>query len=213
PYGPELESLPHALVAGTPLPSTALLLSNRPGVSLPPALRADTNTEIVLNVLRGVPPPLDAATAERFDADVLLAVWALTDREGALAGAERVVAAARACAFGVQQSEAAAWFSCWVNGVRDEQHLGTDAECFDAMLPLVASVLDAPRDYDLFWIGEYSDIIVANSMLNSGAVEIEEHPELDLSVMHTPLDLHDLTRFTATRGSRLLTVRSEKTYT
>jgi len=49
-------------------------------------------------------------------------------------------------------------------------------------------------------------------MLNSGAVQVEEHPELDLAVMETPLTLHDLVRFAPLSAFRLLTVRSENTY-
>jgi hypothetical protein len=72
-------------------------------------------------------------------------------------------------------------------------------------------VLDRPRDADLFWIVEYSDLLRDGAMLNSGAVQIEEYPALDLAVMETPLWLHDLVRLTAVSGIRLLTVHSENT--
>jgi hypothetical protein len=123
-----------------------------------------------------------------------------------------VADAARAGAFSVRWSAEAAQFACWVRGFRRDEGLQNDADAFRVMLPLVADMLDNPRIADLYWIGEYSDLIHDGAMLNSGAVQIEEYPDLDLSVMETPLWLHDLVRFSALSCFRLLTVRSENTF-
>ena len=56
-------------------------------------------------------------------------------------------------------------------------------------------------------------MIRSNAMRYSGAVQVEEYPDLDLAVLDTPLDLHDLTRLSCSALPRLLTVRSENTYT
>lgn len=44
-------------------------------------------------------------------------------------------------------------------------------------------------------------------------MQVEEDPDLDLAVLDTPLDLHDLTRLSCSALPRLLTIRSENTYT
>jgi hypothetical protein len=77
----------------------------------------------------------------------------------------------------------------------------------------VKQLIDNPKDFDLYWVGEYSDALQANSLLGSGAVQIEDDRSLDLTIMQTPLRLHDLTRMTVAGCTRLLTVRSENTYT
>lgn len=215
PYGPGLDA-PHIMLGGVPLPGASLTLSNEPGVPSPAAWRADTLTETVLRALaddagRRAIAAADAVTSDRFDADHLVAIWACLEPEAALARRGRLVAAARAGLFGVFREPEAAYVACWVTSSLDAEARDVEA-AYATLLPQVATALDRPRDLDLVWIGEYSDVIRAESMLNSGAVEIEEHPDLDLSVMQTPLRLHDLTRFSAMEGCRVLTVRTENTY-
>jgi hypothetical protein len=217
PYGPELDGQPHIVAGGQARPGTVLTLSNLAGSPTPVALLADTSAEMALRLLRSSRLEDFAAdiavTSGRCDADGLLAVWALLNPDEALARAEAVGEAARAGLYGVRRSSEAAQFACWVNGFRHDEGLADEADAFRALLPLVATALDRPREFDLCWIGEYSDLIHDGAMLNSGAVQIEEYPELDLAILETPLWLHDIVRFSAVSGFRLLTVRSENTFT
>lgn len=217
PFGPELDHARHAVVAGRPRPDTALTVSNLPGLRVPASQRADTSAEMVLDLLRSgraveALHGVEAVTCDEFHADGLLSLWALLNAERALALAAQVREAAHVGTFGVSQSSEARQFACWVTSFREERGLGDVAESYAAMLPLVESMLVSPREHDLTWIGEYSDVIRAESMLTSGAVEIIDHDGIDLSIMHTPLRLHDITRFTAMRNFRVLTVRTENTY-
>ena len=218
PFGPELDGMPQVLVGGEARPRAMLTLSQRASSPTPPALLADTTAEMALKLLRSrefrpIVDTVEAVTSERCDADSLLAVWALLNPDEALLRAEHVGEAARAGTFHVRRSSEAAQFACWINGFRRDEGLAEEADAFRAMLPLVAAALDRPRDFDLCWIGEYSDLIHDSAMLDSGAVQIEEYPELDLAIMETPLWLHDMVRFSALSGFRVLTVRSENTYT
>ena len=220
PDGPELDSVPHLRLGRTPGGRAApvLELGTEPGIALPAALRADTTTGVVLNLLRSAEEGqklhgIGAVTSADFSGDYLCALWALTEPEAALARAERLGEAARAAEFGVCRSEEAAQFACFVRAYPEESGLTEPVLLYSALLPQVARLLDAPREFDLYWIGEYSDVLRANHLLHSGAVQIEDYPELDLTIMQTPLRLHDLTRLTATSGFRLLTIRSENTYT
>jgi hypothetical protein len=218
PYGPPNAEEPHVLAGGLAQPGTVLVLSNLAGSSTPAALLADTTAEMALRLLCSPRAPdltagAIAVTSERCDADSLLTVWALLNPEEALAHSEQVDEAARAGRYGVRRSAEAAQFACWVNGFRTDEGLSDEADAFRAMVPLVLTALDHPREFDLSWIGEYSDLIHDSAMLNSGAVQIEEYPELDLAIMETPLRLHDMVRLSAVSGFRLLTVRSENTFT
>ena len=220
PDGPELDAVPHVRLGRTPggRAAPAMELGTEPGVTLPPALRADTTTGVVLNLLRspGDWQKLDgvsAVTSASFSGDLLCALWALTDPQGALARAEQIEESARAMEFGVCRSEEAAQIACFIRAYPEESGITEPVLLYSALLPQVARLLDAPREFDLYWIGEYSDVLRANHLLHSGAVQIEDYPELDLTIMQTPLRLHDLTRLTATSGFRLLTIRSENTYT
>ena len=198
-------------------PATALQLEPGPGLRLPPALWSDTVTGMVLRLLASersaVPAPLvDAVTATVFDGDTALAMWALTHPEEAAKREARLRAAARACAFGVAHDDELVQIACYFRSLAEDIGLEDAADLYQAALPCVGELLDHPRAFDLVWIGDYSDVIQSTSMLNSGAVEIDEHPDLDLTVLRTPLRLHDLTRLTAAAHTRVLTVRSENTY-
>lgn len=222
---------PCIVVNGPPDPRARLTLSNWPGSTTAAAYAADTGAEIVLRFL-GSPdaePALRAvrhASSPRFDGGALLALWALLHPDAALANAARLCAAARAIEFGIGEGIEARAFVCTVNAFAnpEESPLGSgiaalpeeerSVRLFEALLPQVGAMLENIHAFDLLWFGEYSDVLQSEHLLESGAVQIESLPELDLAVLDTPLRLHPLVALSATAGcSRLLTVRSENTYT
>lgn len=221
--------VPHVLIHGTGRPDSAVVLSQGPGVVASFGLRGDTATELALALLR-LPERerrlagIDVVSTEQFDLDALLAVWALVRPEEALRRAEQVVEAARAGAFSFYTSDIAAQFVCLFRGVlaaptapdgRSLQGLdrvSRGSTLFEALIPLVAAMLDDIRRFDEYWYLEYTDVIRSNALRYSGAVQVEELPALDLAILETPLDLHDLTRLSCSPLARLLTIRSENTY-
>jgi hypothetical protein len=220
PDGPEVDAVAHVRLGPTPYgrAAPALTLGTEPGITLPAAWRADTTAAVVLRLLRTPAGRealggLEAVTSDAFSGDRLLAMWALTAPEAALARAEAIDDAARAAEFGVCRSEEATQIACFLRAYPEETGVRHPALLYSALLPQVERLLDTPKAFDLYWIGEYSDVLRANHLLHSGAVQIEDYPELDLTVMQTPLRLHDFTRLTAAAMFRLLTVRSENTYT
>ncbi|MBI2760537.1 MAG: hypothetical protein HYX51_03820 [Chloroflexi bacterium] len=194
----------------------ALIIGATPDIRLESCMQAPTAAEAVLRLLASPERvrlnDIAAVSSGEYCGDHVLAAWALCEPAAALERADTVRAAARACAYGVCTSEAATHVACLFESYPEEAGVRDAGSLFLALLPRLAAILDRPRDFDLYWIGDYSDVIQSNSMLESGAVDIEEHPNLDLAVMHTPLRLHDFTRLTATSMSRILTVRSENTY-
>jgi len=225
------EATPYAAVGGSDDPRAQLVLSNWSGAATPPDLLADTCTEIVLRLLassrrQSYLGELQVATAGPFDAGMLLAVWALLHRDTALELAEPLVAAARAAEFGVATHADASAFVCTVNAYCDPiaspltgaiRGLGEQDRSgmlYDALLPQVEAMLRRIRDFDLLWVGEFSDILQSEALRNSGAVQVEAVPLLHLMILDTPLRLHPLVKLgIEPRRSRILTVRSENTYT
>lgn len=213
-----LWSMPHIRLGPAPAgaPRPALHLGNEPGIQLPPHLRADTAAEIVLRLLRAPEAAqlraIGAVTSAGFQAGHLLAMWALCEPAAALERAEPLTAAAHAVEFGVCRSTEAAQVACFLRTYPEESGVHDDAQLYQTLLPQVGRLLDRPKDFDLYWVGEYSDVIQSDSLLGSGAVQLEVYDEIDLTVLYTPLRLHDLVRYSATPTFRLLTVRSENTY-
>jgi hypothetical protein len=231
PPGAELDATPHIAVNAPPGPATLLSLSNQPNSTTPEALIMDTAVETALAALRdgaarACITHAEAVSCPAFDAGALLAVWALIEPEQAIARAEQLARLAHAAEFGVAHDLDATGFVCAINAFCDlaespiastlagQNEPERSATLFAALLPQVPALLENIRAFDLLWIGEYSDVLQSDSLLNSGAVQIESVPELDLVVLDTPLRLHPLIGLTVSAGrSRLLTVRSENTYT
>lgn len=230
PWRSPAASLPHVVVGGIARPGARLTLSNRPGTPTPATIAADTEAEIVLRLLRSpdaarLVDGADYASSPCFSAGALLALWALLNPDEALANEPRLRAAARAAEFGVTDGIEASAFVCTINAFErpDESPLGpaiaamSDDErrerLFEALLPQVGAMLQNIHAFDLLWFGEYSDVLQSEHLRDSGAVQVESLPDLDLVVLDTPLRLHPLVALTLSAGcSRLLTVRSENTY-
>ncbi|MGI8550537.1 MAG: DUF6687 family protein [Dehalococcoidia bacterium] len=224
-----LAGVPHVFVDGRGTVDSVLVLSNQPGSATPREFLADTSAEIVLNFLRSPGYPqqidgIDAISNDHFDLGGLLSVWALSYPKEALDRSGLVAEAARAGEFRRYQEDSAAQFACLINGTaswtgtpagRSLTGLSSVERCavfYQDLLPLVGAMLDDIRRFDDYWFLEYTDVIRSNAMRHSGAVQIEEYPELDLAILDTPLDLHDLTRLSCSSLPRLLTIRSENTY-
>jgi hypothetical protein len=219
----EAYTVAHVHVHGPALPASRLVLAAEPGTPTPPRYRAPTVAESALAVIGAAPQGamagIEGVAAGRFDGAGLLAVWALLNPREAVGLRERLVAAARAAAFHVSYDLESSAFACMVNTWLEPygaspREPDRDAELYRTALPVVEQLLTSPRDFDLDWIGEYSDIIQSRALSDSGAVQIEDVADLDLKVLDTPLSLHPIMHYTLTEGrSRLLTVRSENTYT
>jgi hypothetical protein len=196
----------------------ALVIGAEPDIDVAPGLEAPTATEMALKVLQDGAltsrlSGVEVVTSAAYSGDHVLAAWVLCHPEQVVRREEAAISAARACVFGVCRTEAASQIAAFFRCFPEEAGEFAVPALFTTLIPKVADLLDRPRDFDLYWIGEYSDVIQADSLLHSGAVEFDAYPDIDLDVTYTPLRLHDLVRFTAASRSRLLTVRSENTYT
>jgi hypothetical protein len=197
PYG-ALDSVDHIVVDGAGQPSTVLTLSHWPHSGTPAELRADLSAEIAFRYLDQPAFHVDAqaVTNNHFDQDGLVSVYALTDPDDALRRREQLVDVARAGDFGKfrERSSAAAGFTIAQLGAE------LDTDPYPEILERLGEILDHPDRYAAYWESEDAHLRASEDAIASGAVTIEELPEVDLAVVQVPEDLPALTahRFSRT---------------
>ncbi|HEY8491157.1 MAG TPA: DUF6687 family protein [Dehalococcoidia bacterium] len=225
-----LQGTPNIVVDGAPGPDTVLTLSHWPGAPTPEELRADTSTEIVLNYLRA--PDRErygtatAVTNNHVDHDGLAGIWALLHPEQALEQADLLAAVATAGDFNYvpEEQELAAKVVVALNTLLDPESGPFAAEVANlppeertarlhqAVLPIFGELLSDIDAYWEHWFADYTDVLRARHLVGSGAVQVEERPELDLSIIQTPLRLDPLVLYSLSRMPRMLVVLAENTY-
>lgn len=225
-----LEATPNIVVDGAPNAATVLTLSHWPGAPTPEELRADTSTEIALNYLRA--PDRErygaaaAVTNNHVDHDGLAGIWALLHPEQALEQADLLTAIATAGDFHYveEDQELAAQVVIALNALMNQQSgpFALDlaplppeertARLHEAILPLFGDLIANINKYWEYWFADYTDVLRARHLVGSGAVQVEEHPDLDLSVIQTPLRLDPLVLYSLSRMPRMLVILAENTY-
>lgn len=201
----ELDGRPHVVVDGAARPGTVCTLSHWPGTPTPRQLWADTSAEIVLRALerpRLLPPGLELATVDHYDADGAIALALLvTDDLAGLYGSQ-LAGAARAGDFDVvgRREEALVAFALGAlaaptceetpappgrpGGVaRGPAVTGTTEGAAGRALELVPELVADPARFAHLWGPEAEAYDRACRLLAAGAVVIEEHPALDLAVV------------------------------
>jgi hypothetical protein len=101
-YSEAIADLPKLSVDGTV--DNALHFSHWHGNQTPESVKADTSTEIVLNVVaapnrRELTHSIDLVTNNHFDTDGVLSVWTMLTGERALSLRDKLIAAAEAVTF------------------------------------------------------------------------------------------------------------------
>ena len=234
-----VDGRPNVVVDGSPTVGTTLTLTHWPGYPAPPGTEADLSAQMAFRYLR-----LDrsrhgdatAVTNNHFDQDGLVGVFALVDPEAALAREELLVDLAAAGDFGTYRLRDAARLSMVVAAYADPDRspLPVPADVNDRVGALYAEVLgrvpelcDHPDRFRDLWAEEDAALTASEKLLASGRIQIDERPELDLSIVDVPDDvdlagghrfahewvrgLHPMALHNATRGFALL-VRQGRRY-
>ena len=185
PYG-EAIGEPNVVVDGSPNASTVLTLSHWPGTDCPAELRADLSAEMAFRYLdEGGARHGDAAivTNNHFDEDGLVAVVALIEPESALRQRELLIDIARAGDFGWFRDRRAARASMVITAYASR--LDTGAAYYE-MLPLLGSLTDDLDRYRDLWVEEDALLDATERAIESGAITIDERPDLDLAIVTAP---------------------------
>jgi hypothetical protein len=202
PYG-ELAGSPNVVSDGSPTDGTLLCLSHWPGIGSPAKFAADLSAEMAFLYLHAFDhhPGAAAVSNNHFDQDGLVGVFALTSPDEALARHALLVEVARAGDFAATSSRDAARVSMVLSAYADPARspLGalpadydeTAALLYTELLGRLAELCGHPDRFRALWAEEDATLQESEGAIASGAVRIEEQPDVDLAVVTVPADAPD----------------------
>jgi hypothetical protein len=185
----------------------ALTLAHWRGAPTPDALHDDTSAGSVLQALHQPEMPgleAQAVTANHFDVDGFVGVWALLHPELALAHEEllRLVATLgdfREIDWPHPLADHALKLVCWLNAeekarfyepfgapARRRREDEASAEKFAWFLPRFAAVLLNPELGRAAWAPEYERVQQARALMQGAETQLHRYPDIGLVVIRTP---------------------------
>ena len=189
----------------------SLHFSHWQGNETPTAVKADTSTEIALNVV-GSPDydhltqGIELVTNNHFDTDGVLSVWTMLTGERAGELRSELIAAAENGDFSAYSGENAVRASIIIQGSEqpdpNEQtisplaaqlagHPLTDeARAYELVLPEVERVLTRTGDYEPLWREGWQRVAAALESFARGASHVEEQEDVGLSIITIAPELY-----------------------
>ena len=215
-YTDAIENIPKLSVDGTV--DNAIHFSHWQGNNTPTEVKADTSTEIALNLV--VSPNRDAliqgielVTNNHFDTDGVLSVWIVLNGERALAYRDLLVAAAEAGDFSEYSSDDGVRVSIAIQGSdqaspnNDDgsplarllagENVDDDARAYELVLPEVERLLTSINDYESLWREGWNNVVAAVESFEQGKSRVTEHDGISLVTLAP--ELFDGTGFSPTK--------------
>src|SRR5437588_1245511 len=216
-YHDELTDVPKLSVDGTV--ANAVHFSHWQGNQTPESVKADTSTEIALNLVgaanreeltRGI----DLVTNNHFDTDGVLSVWTVLTGEHALGLRDELIAAAEAGDFSEFTGARGVRASIVIQGGEGAVAEGVgsplarklaggadvdESHAYELVLPEVENVLTRTDEYESLWRESWAAIESALESFAIGRSRVAEDEESRLSVVTLAPDLYGEAGFKATR--------------
>jgi hypothetical protein len=216
-YHPGLDDTPKLSVDGTV--ANAVHFSHWQGNETPASLKADTSTEIALNLVAApnrseLTRGIDLVTNNHFDTDGVLSVWTVLTGERALDLREQLIPAAEAGDFSELKTEAGVRASIVIQGsdqpIPNEESQSPlarqlagkpvdDAAVYELVLPEVERVLTRIDDYEPLWRSAWDQIATAIESFERGASTVTEFDEGGLSLIMLAPSVFSESGFNPTR--------------
>jgi hypothetical protein len=217
-YHPGLDSVAKLSVDGTV--SNSIHFSHWEGNETPREVKADTSTEIALNLVaspnRGrLTQGIELVTNNHFDTDGVLSVWSLLTGERALDLGEELVSAAEAGDFSEFSSETGVRASIVIQGPDQAsssnesgsplarklagQDVDDDARAYDLVLPEVARIFTNIGDYEPLWREAWKQLEAAIESFESGRSRVQEYSEGQVSLITLSPEIFELASSDPTR--------------
>ncbi len=209
-YHAGLEDVPKLSIDGTV--ENSLHFSHWRGNLTPASLKADTSTEIALNLVgssdydeltRGI----ELVTNNHFDTDGVLSVWTVLAGERALELKDKLIAAAEAGDFCEYRSDDGVRASIVIQGAdlvapEDKdgsplarhlagENVADEARAYELVLPEVERVLTRTGDYEFLWREHWERIAAGLESFARGASTVEEQADVRLSIVRLAPGLFD----------------------
>ncbi len=191
-YHAGLDDVPKLSVDGTV--GNAVHFSHWQGNKTPASVKADTSTEIALNLVSApnqdeLTQGIDLVTNNHFDTDGVLSVWTVLTGKRSLELREILIAAAEAGDFSEFSGEDAVRASIVIQGSESpvEEESGSplagylageavedDARAYELVLPKVAHVLEHTSEYEPLWRAPWERIAAALESFAKGTSRVAE---------------------------------------
>ena len=226
-YHDKLANTPKLSVDGTV--DNAIHFSHWKGNETPASLKADTSTEIALNLVAApnreeLTRGIDLATNNHFDTDGVLSVWTVLSGERALDLREQLIAAAEAGDFSELSTEDGVRASIAIQGSEspiDEETgsplarqiagepVNDDARAYELVLPQVERVLTRTNDYESLWRDAWERIAAALDSFAKGTSRVVEDKEAKVSLVTLAPEIFSHAGFKPTRHAAPFTAISK----
>jgi len=218
-YTEKLAGVPKLSVDGTV--DNAIHFSHWRGNKTPASVKADTSTEIALNLVAApnreeLTQGIELVTNNHFDTDGVLSVWTVLNGERALPLRDKLIAAAEAGDFSELSNPAAVRASIVIQGSEsaiDEdagsplarqlagEPVDDDARAYELVLPHVERVLTHTNDYQSLWCDPWNRIANALDSFAKGRSRVTEDHEAKFSLITLAPEIFSSAGFKPTRHS------------
>jgi hypothetical protein len=217
-YTAALDNVPKLSVDGTV--GNSIHFSHWQGNETPDEVKADTSTEITLNLVasprrEALTKGIDLVTNNHFDTDGALSVWTVLTGERALELHDKLIAAAEAGDFSELSSEDGVRTSIVIQGsdqASANNETGSplacqlagadvhdDARAYELVLPEIERVLTRINDYEPLWRGAWENIATAIDSFERGTSNVTELADAQLSLIALAPEVFSPSGFNPTR--------------
>jgi hypothetical protein len=217
-YHSGLDNVSKLSVDGTV--SNSIHFSHWEGNQTPPAVKADTSTEIALNLVASpnrheLTRGIELVTNNHFDTDGVLSVWTVLTGEHALELRDKLIPAAEAGDFSEFTNEHAIRASIAIQGSDQPtpgeesasplatylagENVDDDARAYDLVLPEVERLLTRTDDYEPLWRNAWERIATAIDSFERGSSRVQELEDVNLSLITLAPEVFSPNGFNPTR--------------
>jgi hypothetical protein len=214
-YSDEIANVPKLSVDGTV--DNAIHFSHWKGNQTPSSVKADTSTEIALNLVAApnrdeLTQGIDLVTNNHFDTDGVLSVWTVLTGERALELRDKLIAAAEAGDFSELSTKEGVRASIVIQGSDSATDIGSplaqqlagapvndNARAYELILPQVERVLTHTNEYESLWCDPWNRIASALDSFAKGRSRVEEDQEAKVSLVTLAPEIFSPVGFKPTR--------------
>jgi hypothetical protein len=197
-YTKALDNVPKLSVDGTV--DNSIHFSHWQGNTTPAEVKADTSTEIALNLVASpnraeLTRGIDLVTNNHFDTDGVLSVWTVLTGDRALAHRELLIAAAEAGDFSEHSSDDGVRVSIAIQGSDQASpnnddgsplarllagEVDDDARAYELVLPEVERLLTNINAYESLWREGWNSVAAAIESFERGKSSVTEYSGISL---------------------------------
>jgi len=217
-YSDEIANLPKLSVDGTV--SNAIHFSHWQDNETPEEVKADTSTEIALNLVtspnrENLTQGIELVTNNHFDTDGILSVWTVMTGERAAQYRDVLIAAAEAGDFSEYSTETGIRVSIAIQGSDQASpnnddgsplarrlagaEVDDDARAYELVLPEVERLITNINDYEDLWRDGWASIAKAVESFEAGTSKVTELPDNQISLVTLAPEIFSGSGFNPTR--------------